>query len=371
MAIMPEHHSAHADGYRASGYWQAEPVRDALRLAAQSTPQKIALIDRDGAVSYVELDQQVRQFALALLARGLGPGDRIAIQLPNTRAFVIAQQAALRIGAAYVPLLPQLRDADVEYALRAAAARALVVPGLFKGFDHAAMAGRMPVEYAFVVGGSFDLALHEDNAALGETLDAIAVNPDDLRVVLFTSGTESKPKGVLHSYNTQYFGLDRHVSYFGLGPDDVVMCVSPVGHGTGAVNGVEFAIHLGATLVLMESWSPDAGLAALREHGATMMWGATTFYADLVETAAGQAPLPAFRYAFTAGAPVPRQLPALVKERLGATLITAYGQSEGQNITITRADDPLEKLLGSDGRFHDGIEWKLTDPDRQELPRTA
>ncbi|KHK89167.1 AMP-binding protein [Novosphingobium malaysiense] len=371
MAILPAHHAPRAADYLAKGYWISGPAPDPLALAAQRSPEKTALIDRDGALNYAALDRLVDQFALALLTRGLGPGDRIAIQLPNVRAFAIAQQAALRIGAAYVPLLPQLRDADVEYALTASKARALVVPGIFKGFDHAAMAQRMPVEHVFVVGDSFEMALAEDNSAQAARLAALAVDPDALRVVLFTSGTESKPKGVLHSYNTQYFGLKRHVTYFGLGPDDVVMCVSPVGHGTGAVNGIEFAIHLGATVVLMESWNAASGLDVMRQHGATMMWGATTFYADLVRAAEGAPPLEHFRYAFTAGAPVPQQLPALVSERLGATLIAAYGQSEGQNITITRADDPIEKLLGSDGRFHDGIDWKLVDANRQPLPRDA
>lgn len=365
---LPPHHAPRAAEYVKRGYWTSGPVPDALKAAATRSPGKIALIDRDGAMDYAALDTAARRFALALLARGLGPGDRVAIQLPNARAFAIAQQAALRIGAAYVPLLPQLRDGDVEYALRAAGCRALIVPDSFKGFDHAAMAARMPVEHAFVVGSSFDAALAEDHPELEARLDATTIDPDALRVVLFTSGTESRPKGVLHSYNTQYFGLKRHVAYFGLGADDVVMCVSPVGHGTGAVNGVEFAIHLGATVVLMDTWEPASGLEAMRRDGATMMWGATTFYADLAQTAEGTEPPRDFRLAFTAGAPVPRRLPNLVRDRLGATLIAAYGQSEGQNITITRLDDPVEKLTGSDGRFHDGIDWKLTDGTRAALP---
>ncbi len=368
-APLPPHHAGRAEEYRRRGDWITGPVPDPLGAGAARDPGRIALIDRHGAMSYDELDRTVRRFALALLARGIDANDRIAIQLPNVRAFVIAQQAALRIGAAYVPLLPQLRDADVEYAVKAAGCRVLIVPDHFKGFDHAAMAALMPVDHVFVVGGSFEEALAEDHPGLESRLDAIAVDPDALRIVMFTSGTESRPKGVLHSYNTQYFGLKRHVAYFGLGPDEVVMCVSPVGHGTGAVNGVEFALHLGATVVLMESWDAIAGLDAMRRHGATMMWGATTFYADLVQAAG--APLDHFRLAFTAGAPVPRQLPGLVRERLGAALIAAYGQSEGQNITITRLDDPIEKLTGSDGRFHDAIEWKLVDAGRQNQPRGA
>lgn len=368
MTDLPPHHAPFADRYRADGDWIVGHVPDALARFAAVTPNKVALIDRDGVLTYAELDDLVRRFSLALLARGVGPGDRIVIQLPNIRAFAISQQAALRIGAAYVPLLPQLRDGEVRHVLDATTAKVLVVPGVFKGFDHAAMAAAMTVDHVLVVGGSFDATLEEDNDAHGAALDAIRLDPDALRVVLFTSGTESRPKGVMHSYNTEYVGLKRHVDYFGLGPDEVVMCVSPVGHGTGAVNGVEFALHLGATVVLMESWDPASGFATMADRGATMMWGATTFYTDLVAEAKGMPPLPKFAWAFTAGAPVPRALPDLVRERLGATMISAYGQSEGQNISITRSGDPPEKLTGSDGRFHACIDWKLVDEHRNPLP---
>ncbi|MEO5641513.1 MAG: AMP-binding protein, partial [Sphingomicrobium sp.] len=242
---------------------------------------------------------------------------------------------------------------------------ALVIPSNYKGFDYPAMANAIHAPNVFAIGGSFDAAVR-DHAPAGRR------NPppdaDASRAILFTSGTESRPKGVVHSYNTLFFGMKRHVEQFGLGPDDVVMCVSPVGHGTGAVNGVEFALHLGATLVLEQSWSPQTGLASMARHGATMMWGATTFYTDLVEAAAdADQDLPAFRLAFTAGAPVPRELVGLVRERLGATLIAAYGQSEGQNISITRLDDPPAKIAGSDGRFHDGIDWQLRGPNGEPV----
>jgi len=365
MAQLPPHHACRAELYRQRGDWITGPAPDPLKHYAALRPDRIAIHDRLGAMTYGALDDAVRSFAAALLVRGLGPGDRVAIQLPNWREFVIAQQAALRIGAAYVPLLPQLREADVAYAIAASGARALIVPGMFKGFDHTAMAAAVGVSNVFVVGASFEEALATPHDA---ALDRILLDPDAPRTILFTSGTESKPKGVVHSYNSQYFGLKRHVEYFGLGEDEVVMCVSPVGHGTGAVNGVEFALHLGAQVVLLEAWDADAGLAAMAWHRATMMWGATTFYTDLARTAAaGAHDLSAFAYAFTAGAPVPGELVAEVRARLGAALVTAYGQSEGHNITITRRDDPPEKVAGSDGRFHDGIDWKLVDADRRTI----
>lgn len=364
--VSPPHHAPFAETYRARGDWISGPAPDPLKDVAARTPDKVAVIDRKGAITYGELDAAVRRFAAGLWEKGLRPGARIAIQLPNWREFVIAQQAALRIGAAYAPLLPQLRGADVAYAVEAARASVLVVPSVYKSFDHAAMAQSLDIPIVFVVGDSFDGMLEtpwEDKH--GAAVDAVRVDPDALRVILFTSGTESKPKGVMHSYNTQYFGLKRHVAYFNLGADDVVMCASPVGHGTGAINGVEFALHLGGAIVMLESWNPALALSTMAEHDVTMMWGAATFYTDLADAAGAAAVTPAsFRYAFSAGAPIPRDLIGKIRETLGARLISAYGQSEGQNISIARLDDSDAKIAGSDGRIHDVIEWKLADAGR-------
>ncbi len=366
MASLPPHHAPFAETYRARGDWISGPAPDPLRDVAARTPDKIAVIDRNSAMTYGELDAAVRRFAAGLWAKGLRPGARVAIQLPNWREFVIAQQAVLRIGAAYVPLLPQLRAADVAYALEASRAAAIVVPNVYKDFNHGEMARSLDVPNVFAVGGSFDEMLETAwEEKHGGDIDSLAVDSDALRVVLFTSGTESKPKGVMHSYNTQYFGLKRHVEYFQLGAGEVVMCASPVGHGTGAINGVEFALHLGGAVVMLESWNPAIALSMMVEHDVTMMWGAATFYTDLVDAADVAAIAPAsFRYAFSAGAPIPRALIAEFSETLGARLISAYGQSEGQNISIARPDDSGEKVSSSDGCIHDSIEWKLLNADR-------
>lgn len=363
MDRLPAHHAPFAELYRKRGDWINGLAPDPLRRHASAAPHRVALIDRQGPMTYAALDAAVDGLARALLIRGLGPGDRVAIQLPNWREFAIAQQAALRIGAAYVPLLPQLREAEVGFMINKAQVRALVVPAVHKGFDHQAMAETIGVEHIFVVGSSFEDALAETHG--DPDWLALAPHADALRIVMFTSGTESRPKGVLHSYNTQYVGLKRHVRYFDLTGDEVVMCASPVGHGTGAVNGVEFALHLGGTVVMMEAWNPAEGLRVMAQSGATMMWGATTFFADLVLAAReAHSSLSAFRYAFTAGSPVPRELAGAVETTLGARLITAYGQSEGQNIAIIRPEDPTDKVTRSDGRFHDCIDWKLVDLDR-------
>jgi len=183
-----------------------------------------------------------------------------------------------------------------------------------------------------------------------------------VRQIIFTSGTESKPKAVLHSHNTLLFPLRNHTRLFNFVRDDVVFTPSPVGHGTGAVFGVELALYFGGTVVLMDGWNAARAVEVIARERCSLMWGATTFFSDLVNAPnLNSHDLSRFRLLLTAGAPIPRALVQQVAERTRGQLVSAYGQSEGQNITITRLDDPLEKITGSDGKFQEGVEYKLVD----------
>jgi len=383
--LLPANHAPYADHYRASGDWSTAPVPDFVAEWGARTPDRIALVDRRGRLSYGELAALVRRAAAGLWALGLRPGQSLALQLPNWREFAIFQQAAARIGVRYVPLLPQLRTAEMRYLLEACEAAALVVPGSYRGFDHLALARELQTQLpllrqVFVVDAPTGLAapgLQDAGAFLehaweqdhGAAVDAVQVHPDTVRHVLFTSGTESQPKGVLHSFNTAFFPLKRHQAYFDLGPQDVVLTGSTVGHGIGALFGVELGLFLGGTVVLMETWSAAEALATIARERCTLMWATTTFWTDLVNAPeARRHNLRSFRLALTAGAPVLRALVGQVQQVLGARLVAAFGQSEGHNISIHRLDDSAERVASSDGRINDGIAWKLVDADRQPLP---
>lgn len=365
---LPSHHRSEAERYYAAGWWRRGAAPDHLADAARARPEQIAVSDASGRSTYGQVDRLVRRLAAGLWSLGVRPGDAVAIQLPNGRAFALAQQAAVRLGAAYVPLLPQLRLGDLEPLLGACRACVMITQSVIRGFDHAGLARdcRDRVEslkHLLIVGDDFETFLETPWEDLyGDALDMVVVSADAVRTILFTSGTEAAPKGVVHSYNTLFFGLSRQVEMFGFGPRDVVLCASPVGHATGAVNGVEFAFQIGGTVSMLDAWSPDAALDLIARDRCTLMWGAATFFGDLVGKAGEQTgDIASFKLALTAGAPIARDLVHAVRTRLGALLVAAYGQSEGQNIAINGPDDPEDRIVGSDGRIHDAIDYRVID----------
>jgi acyl-CoA synthetase (AMP-forming)/AMP-acid ligase II len=339
-----------------------KPQKEPLATWAAVQPERTALSDRFGILSYRELDGLVRRIACGLWGLGVRPGDVVAIQLPNRREFVLFQQAAARIGAAYLPLIMSLRAGDLKHILEACDARVMVVPSSYRGFDHAGMIADcrayLPgLKHVFVVDAAgedpanISLDLFLDKAWEDEfegAVENLEIHPDSLRHILFTSGTESLPKGVLHSHNTTFFPLRRHRSYFGLGPEEAVFVATPVGHASGSLFGSELALFLGGKMVLQETWDREQALRLIAQEKCTIMWGATTFFVDLVNTElpAGL-DLSAFRLACSAGAPIPRSLVDLVRQHLGARLISAYGSSEGHNVSIAMLDDPLSRVAGS------------------------
>jgi acyl-CoA synthetase len=377
------HGAERSDAYCHSGWWTDKPVADSIGDIARAEPQRVAIVDRSGTMTYAQLDQSVRRAAAGLWNLGLRGGDVLAIQLPNWREFAVFQQAAARIGVAYVPLLPQLREAEIGYLLSACKAKVIVVPGVHRNFDHVAMVNalrsKLPSLKAVFSVDRTPGATHVD-AFLAQDWDTSesdaaaskGIDGNALRAILFTSGTESRPKGVLHSYNTLFYSLKLHREYFSLTPEDCILVASPVGHATGAVNGLEMTFLVGCKAMLLEQWNPQVAIETIARERCTMMWGATTFFTDLVRaTNLREHDTSCFRLALTAGAPVPRKLVTEVEACFGAYLIAAYGQSEGQNIAINRLDDPIEKITGSDGCFNVGVDYKLVDSERIEVPSGA
>lgn len=365
-----------ASRYRAAGLWADRTLADCLRETVRRTPGKVALVAPGGRrMTYAQLAEEAERVAGGLAGLGIGPGDVISIQLPNCAEFVCLHLAATLLGAVTNPLLPNYRANELCYILNFARSAVVVVPSRHRGFDFPAMyAGMRPalveLEHIVVVGDpvpdgmrAYDELARHKRLHVPAAPASVAAG-DEISALIFTSGTESKPKGVMHSHNTMMYATLTMAKLLGLSEDDVVWMPSPVGHGTGFLWGVRQALTIGAKLVLQDVWAPEDALGLIEAEGCTYTLSATPFAAMLVEAAAAGYDTGSLRYFACAGAPIPQPLGRAARERLGCLLIGMWGMSECFVGSASAPADPEDKLWGSDGKAMPGTELAIFDETR-------
>ncbi len=380
--------SEHARAMRSGGFWPDRGFDEFLVEAIRRSPDKTALVaDRAdlgaGAarrIGFGELGDLVGRAAAALRSMGVGPGDVVAVQLPNWWEFVVAALACGRIGAVVNPLMPIFRERELHYMLEFAEAKVLIVPRLFRGFDHELMAaslqaGLPALQRVIVVDGAGDNAF--DRCLLGgaERLDPpadparAALRPDATAVVMFTSGTTGSPKGVMHTSNSLVACNNALAGRFGLVADDVLLACSPLGHMTGYAAVMLLGIRLGATVVLQDIWEVHRGVALMAAEGVTYTAASTPFLSDICNAVAGGAPRPDRLRAFLCGgAPIPPVLIDRAARELDLKVCSLWGMTESLSSTLTEPSRAADKSSLTDGRSLDGVEVKVVDSDGQRLP---
>jgi cyclohexanecarboxylate-CoA ligase len=374
---------AHAKAMRAGGFWVDKTYDEFLSQAVAAAPDKPALIsyraDRPepSRMTYAELDDAVARAAASLKRLGMGAGDVISVQLPNWREFAILTLAAFRVGAILNPLMPIFRERELSYMLEFAETKMFVAPKLFRVFDHEAMAkalkrGLPKLRHIVVVDGqgpdSFEAAL----LATDERLPPSPVGflpPDEMSVLMFTSGTTGSPKGVMHCLNTLMACNIALTDRFRLSAADTMLVCSPLGHMTGFAAGMLFGLKIGATVIFQDIWEPKRGMTIVAEEKVTFSAGAATFLTDMCEAVASGAPRPALLRTFLcAGAPIPPVLIQRVHRELGALVCSLWGMTESLAGTLTEPERALVKSSTSDGRPLDGVAVKVTRFDGSPAP---
>jgi cyclohexanecarboxylate-CoA ligase len=378
--------AAHARAMRAGGFWPDRSFDEFLAEAIARTPDKLALVadraDRPAArrISYSELGDLVARAAAALRSLDIGSGDVVAVQLPNWWEFVVTALACGRIGAVVNPLMPIFRERELGFMLGFAEASLLVVPKLFRGFDHEAMAaslraGLPTLKHVVVVDGEgtngFDRCLLRGSARVEAAASsaAAALKPDALAVLMFTSGTTGSPKGVMHTSNTLVACNNALAGRFGLVPDDVLLACSPLGHMTGYAAVMKLGLRLGATVVLQDVWDVQRGVALMVAEGVTFTAASTPFLSDICNAVAGGAPRPRqLRSFLCGGAPIPPVLIEGAAHELDLKVCSLWGMTESLSSTLTEPSRAAEKSSRTDGRALEGVEVMIADLGGRRLP---
>ena len=364
--------------YRQQGLWGDASLADYWQQTARAMPDKIAVVDNHGATyTYSALDHAASCLANWMLAKGIESGDRIAFQLPGWCEFTVIYLACLKIGAVSVPLLPSWREAELVWVLNKCQAKMFFAPTLFKQTRPVdlilPLQNQLPQLQQIV--GVDKLAPATSSLSLSQILadntpltTAITTHGDELAAVLFTSGTEGLPKGVMLTHNNILASERAYCARLNLTWQDVFMMPAPLGHATGFLHGVTAPFLIGARSVLLDIFTPDACLALLEQQRCTCMLGATPFVYDLLNLLEKQpADLSALRFFLCGGTTIPKKVARECQQR-GIKLLSVYGSTESSPHAVVNLNDPLPRFMHTDGYAAAGVEIKVVDDARKTLP---
>ena len=364
--------------YRQQGLWGDASLADYWQQTARAMPDKIAVVNNHGAsYTYSALDHAASCLANWMLAKGIESGDRIAFQLPGWCEFTVIYLACLKIGAVSVPLLPSWREAELVWVLNKCQAKMFFAPTLFKQTRPVdlilPLQNQLP-QLQQIVGvdklapATSSLSLSQIIADNTSLTTAITTHGDELAAVLFTSGTEGLPKGVMLTHNNILASERAYCARLNLTWQDVFMMPAPLGHATGFLHGVTAPFLIGARSVLLDIFTPDACLALLEQQRCTCMLGATPFVYDLLNVLEKQpADLSALRFFLCGGTTIPKKV-ARECQQLGIKLLSVYGSTESSPHAVVNLDDPLSRFMHTDGYAAAGVEIKVVDDARKTLP---
>jgi cyclohexanecarboxylate-CoA ligase len=338
-----------ADAY-ARGWWVRGTLADSLIEAAQRTPQRIVLIDGAYQMDCRSLYEQSSALAQALLSR-MPPGSVVSMMLPNWHEAAIIYLAATMAGMVVNPILPSLRDRELLFILNDADTRMVFVPSVFGRHDYATMLDRVvsqmdsPPEVVAVRGGA---SLPATNSS---TVELPTLDPDAVRMILYTSGTTGRPKGVLHSHNSMHALICQIRDHWRVQPGNRFLVPSPIAHIGGSIYAFECPLLLGTSTVLMDRWNADQAVEIIREKRCTHMAGATPFLEQIL-TAAERAGtrLPELKLFVCGGASVSPSLIRRAAEYFERAVVTrVYGSTEVPVTTVGAPLDP-DRAADTDGR---------------------
>ena len=336
--------AAHLARYKGRGLYRDRTIADLARDRAMAEPDACVFLGEPGepgwTVARVVADAEALH--AALVGIGVRPSEVVAFQTPNWAEAAVINLAAAMGGFVISPIVIIYRDAEVAQMLADSRARVFFAAATFRGFDFAAMVARLRpglphlAHVAFVRASAEAADGYEAMIAARGRVDTPRVDPDAVKLLLYTSGTTGRPKGVLHSHNTLARVTDQAVARWGIAAGDAVLMPSPVTHISGFSNGLELPFQAGTRTVLMEAWNAEAALELIAGHGVAGTVAATPFLAELAAVARARSErLPSLRFFACGGAAV---APDVVRQANAAfarpCAFRVFGSSEVPLVTL-------------------------------------
>ncbi|BBX03742.1 cyclohexanecarboxylate-CoA ligase [Mycolicibacterium moriokaense] len=343
---------------------------------ARTHPDRVVLVDDFGrSLTSAQLRDAAERTAAALAERGVVEGSVVSWQLPTTLETMVVMAALTRLGALQNPVLPIWRESEVRFVTAQLGTEVIIVPGVWRGFDHAALAKELAKDNPMTV----VVVDHDAPITTGLRLPsgdpAILPPPptsaEDARWVYYSSGTTAAPKGIRHCDRSVIAGSAGVVGMFGASSDDVNPIAFPVSHIGGAAM-LAASLLTGMRMVLFDVFDPVATPKAVAAHRPTMLGSATPFFVAYMaaQRAHGAEPLfPDLRGCVGGGAPITPELGRQVRETLSvAGIANSWGLTEFPVVTSPPPDGDPEVLDHTVGRPVPGVSVRVVDDNGREVP---
>ncbi len=300
-----------------------------LETNARRSGDKVALVWEGGKLTCAELDRHASGFAQYLTDEGIGPGDRVAILLPNRWTFVVAFLAVLKVGATVAPLSPDLKGEELGELLADLRPKKVI-----------------------------------DDVPVADSSWITPTRARSPAVIVYTSGSTGRPKGAVFSHEAVLFGTRLWGKVImDLGDEDVVLGVLPYSHNYGMYAGLLAPLLFGGTVAVIEHFTPESVFAAIKKHRVTILPGVATIFRRLLSSPLfSKADLSSLRVATSGAAPCSADLCGEWHENTGVKILCGYGATEVPRSISYFADDQRE-LPGAAGKLVPGVEIRVVDEE--------
>ncbi|MET9514700.1 AMP-binding protein [Streptomyces sp. NPDC002994] len=379
---------AFVDRYWAAGHWRGYTLDNLLRGWAVRYGPRTALVHGGTRITYANLNRRVDRMAAGFRLRGLRPGQRVVVQLPNVPEFVITVFALMRVGAVPVLCPVSHRTSEVSHLVRVTQAVGYVGPSTYQGFDHTAMAADIAAREPFLrrvftleaPGASSPYGgLSADSSGchycpLG-SIDAppgpaLAQSADQVAFFLVSGGTTAAPKLIPRTHNDYAYQARTAAELVSLTENDVYLAALPADFNFAfGCPGIVGTLSVGGAVALVENPGPAECLSVIERERVTItsvVPAVAQLWLDVLPTL--QADVSSLRIAQIGGAPLHRATAERIGPELGCRLQQVFGMAEGV-LTLTRPADPDETVLTTQGRpLSPDDEIRIVDVDGKDVP---
>lgn len=339
---------------------------------AEARPDHLAVVYEDERITFADLVERIERLAAGLADRGIGPGDAVALLLPNDPAFVVSWHAVTALGGVVVPVNPSFKQDELEFTFRECDVKAVISDERSAGVCERIVAGfERPVEVIPTTaahGQSLTLAMLLEGSAPARLE---ARSPDEVYLYQFSSGSTGRPKRVPRTHAQCVAEGELYNEAFGRDPEDKVFCAIPMFHTYGMGACLFWSATSGATMVILEEPNPfllrrHRALELIEQERATVFPGVPFNFRLMAEAPAG-ADLSSLRLLFSAGTALPRTSFEAFGERFGLLVRQLYGSTEAGFMTANLDPDPVA-TFESVGTPAGAVEFLILDDDGDALP---